>query len=248
MAFFSPRVASQASNQYGVHIRFGRALPMNRLLTRLTCLALCLAPLLAIQAQTADLDIAGNVITAATDSIAIDPNGDQRDIARRSAIYTGESIQSSSTGSVQVRMKDTALISLNCNSTLKIENYVYEHSQSDQVILSLLEGSLRTITGDVGEYNSTQYRLNVSGAWVNTRNADFEVHLQKNGVIYFAAFNGSITVSNSLGSLTLGQGGNSDFAKVDLNGPPTPIQLYPAQLNPLNITTTPTAQASSNCH
>lgn len=221
---------------------------MNRLFTRFTSLALSLAPLMAVQAQTVDLDIAGYVITAATDAIAIDLNGDQRDIARRSPIYTGESIQSGSTGSVQVRMKDTALISLNCNSTLQVESYVDEHSQSDQIILNLLEGSLRTITGDADGHSSTQYRLNANSAWVNALKADFEVHLQENGVIYFAAFTGSINVSNAFGSLTLGQGGNSDFASVDSIGPPAPTQLYPLQSPPLSITTTPTTQASSSCY
>ncbi len=220
---------------------------MNRLITRFTSLSLCLAPFLAVQAQTVDLDITGHVITAANDAIAIDLNGNQRNIARRSAVYTGESIQSGSTGSVQVRMKDTAIISLNCNSTLQIESYIYEHGQSDQVILSLLEGSLRTITGDAGGHDSTQYRLNANSAWVNTHNADFEVHLQENGVIYFAAFNGSITISNAFGSLKLGQEGNSDFARVDSIGPPAPAQLYPPQLQPLSITTTPTTKSSSSC-
>lgn len=218
---------------------------MSRLIFPFASIAFCLVPLWIVQAQT--LNIAGKVTAAAPDAITIDANNDAREITRRSPIYIGDSIRNGDKGSVQVRMIDAALVSLRCNSSLKIQFYEFEAQQTDSAILKLHEGSLRTITGSIGKQNLAQYRLNVGSAWVNSPSADFEASLDDNGMVYFGVYGGSITVSNTFGSAVLGIGGSSDYARVEPNEPPIPMLLYPQQLGSTTHTASPAVVTASNC-
>jgi len=217
---------------------------MNKLPSLVVGLGICLTQWVA-EAQTSST--VGRIVAATQELIAVDIADNSREILRRSEIYTGESIHTAGTGYALIRMSDGALIALGCNSSLEIQSYDYSDSQNDSVIINLLKGRLRTVTGAVNKIHLANYRLNLNGAWANTDGADFEATLLEDGSIYFAVYDGIITVSNSLGALTLGADQDVDFARLEAGQPPTPLRFYPQQLSLLTLSTTPTSQTGSTC-
>lgn len=176
-------------------------------------------------------EIAGRVISAAGDVFAeIENVNSVRQLVRRSEIYSGEVVITSGDAAAQLRLSDASLISLACNSSLKIEDYRFEDYPNDKVTLRLLSGRFRTITGRIAELNRESYRLLVGGTHVEVRGTDFEVVLKENGTVYFANYDGGITLVNSLGSLKLGIGGNVDFGVVEPGSAPLGLASYPQQL------------------
>lgn len=191
--------------------------------------------------------IAGRVTMTYGDAEAVDQNNARRELARRSDIYEGESVETHDQSSIQLRMVDSALISLGCTSTLKIENYIYEDAATDAVTLRLLRGVLRTITGQVGEQYPDRYRLLVGDTRLEVRGTDIEVRLDEDGTIYIANYDGGITVRNPLGSVDLGIGGDTDFAIVEPDKAPRGLRIQPQQLAPTPIVFQANQQIQSPC-
>lgn len=185
--------------------------------------------LAAIEAST-PAQTAGRVTTVVGDADAIDESGSSRQLRRRSEILTGDIINSRAASNIQLRMIDSAIIVLGCESSLKVDSYRHEKNHLDIVEVELLKGTLRTITGWVGSQNRDAYKFRVADTIVEVRGTDFEVHLQANGKVYFSNYDGGITISNTYGSLDLGIGGDFDFAVVEpqqapsgLKNPPQPL-------------------------
>ena len=191
------------------------------------CLVLCVAS--ASTAQTRNLP-AGRVVTAFGDAFSVDVNNARSLIARRSDIHSGDIIQTLDQAYVQIRMVDSAILALRCQSALSIEEYQFEESEEDQVELRLIAGSVRTITGQISSQNRNSYNFAVGESSVEIRGTDFEVSLQKDGVAYFANYDGGITVSNPQGSVRLGIDGDANFAVVEPGQAPRALSNQPSQL------------------
>jgi len=174
--------------------------------------------------------LAGRVIVSSGDSFAIDVNNVRRQLLRRSAIYVGDVVESSDNSSIQLRMVDGSLISLQCNSQLKIEEYVYNEDKDDLIVLRLLRGTLRTITGRVGEVDRDGYNFFVGDTQVKIRGTDFEVSMAESGIIYFGTYDGGSTIVNSFGEVGLGVNADQDFASVEPGQAPRGTLLQPPQL------------------
>jgi hypothetical protein len=203
-----------------------------KILVELVRVGIFLSPAMVMQAQTAD--IAGYAVLALQEVTAAAINGDSRQITRRSEVYTGDTIQTDSTGTAHIRMIDSAVIALRCSSALKIDEYADDQTSSDKLVLSLTSGSLRTIIGSDRTAQSALFQLHLSNTTINSKGADFEASLREHGAIYLAVHDGSITVANEFGALVLGDNTKSNFALVEANAPPTLLQQYPAQLNASN--------------
>ncbi|MFK7865072.1 MAG: FecR domain-containing protein [Pseudohongiellaceae bacterium] len=161
---------------------------------------------------TTRLRTAGRVVDVTGDATAKDTFSESRPLYRRDTILPGDTVSTASTSNVQLRMNDSALIVLGCDSSLKLEKYQFEKDHNDIVELELLQGSIRTLTGYVGSQNRDGYKFTVEGIEIEVQGTDFEVHRQADGNVYFGNYGGSIAIKNSLGSLDLGIGHNFDFA------------------------------------
>lgn len=197
----------------------------------------------SITAQTA-----GRVVTLVGGADAIDDSGSSRQLLRNSQVLAGDIINSRAASHIQLRMIDSAIIALGCESSLKVDSYRHEKNHLDIVEVQLLKGSLRTITGWIGSQNRDAYKFKVADTKVEVRGTDFEVHLQANGKVYFANYNGGITISNTFGSLDLGIGGDFDFAVIEPKQAPSGLRNRPQPLlrNSLPILTPLSQQTSCN--
>ncbi len=203
--------------------------------SKINCTIVSLALLLPLPLFSQQDVIAGRVIFASGNVIAeLENVRSIRRVIRRSPIYTGDTIITSESGRTQLRMSDSALINLGCNSSLKIEEYSFEDTASNRATLRLLSGHVRTITGQIGKQNAASYRFLVNESRIEIRGTDFEVVLNENGNTYIGNYEGGITIVNRMGSVRLGIGGDVDFAVIMPGQAPKGLYSQPQQLGLLN--------------
>ena len=161
-------------------------------------------PGLAMGAGVARVDFAVGEVTA------VAPDGRSRALARGSEIDVGETVATRQ-GRAQLRFADGAYMSLQPQTEFKVEEFKYSGTgkphESDNIVMNLLKGGLRTITGFIGRANRKNYRLRTDVATIGIRGTEYSVRYT-NSIEVFCA-DGSILVQNEGGTLQLsgGQGG-----------------------------------------
>ncbi len=213
--------------------------PVSQLLVAVITVALVLAPIPSFaQSQNEEPQIAGNVISAVGDVIARDSSGGDRNLRRRSAVFEGETLFTGPNSSAQIRMSDAALISLKADTAFTLVAYQYEDAiETDSVVLELVEGGFRTITGAVGSQKREAYKARVAGfATIGIRGTDFEVSITPQGTMFTGVYDGGTRVFNNGGNLNLGVNADYDFARVDgPDVPPEGLMVEPLELGQVTI-------------
>jgi hypothetical protein len=80
----------------------------------------------------------------------------------------------------QVEMNDGTKMTIRPNSNLRIESYQFrkETPQADNIVLRLLKGGFRTVTGLIGKRGNTDaYKLRAATATIGIRGTDFSTRL-----------------------------------------------------------------------
>jgi hypothetical protein len=205
----------------------------------LIAMSLAIAPLHAISQTTAqEFPIAGRIISVIGEVIARDGNGRDRSLRRKSEVLEGDTLFTGPNSSAQIRMSDAALIALKADTAFSILAYQYSDViETDSVVLELVEGGFRTITGAVGSQNREAYEARVYGfATIGIRGTDFEVYISPQGVMFTGVYDGGTRVFNRAGNLNLGVNADYDFARVDgPEAPPEGILIEPLELGQVVI-------------
>ena len=135
----------------------------------------------ALQAQTT-----ASVATAtAIEGTVFVTRGDGRQtiLARGSALSVGDAINTTRNSTVRLRFSDGGETMIRPESALAVQAYSYNRvaPQSDNMILGLLRGGLRAITGSIGKRgNIDAYKLNVNTATIGIRGTDYTARLCNN--------------------------------------------------------------------
>ncbi len=99
--------------------------------------------------------------------------GASRIAQRGTVVNNGETIETQS-GRAQMRMVDGAYISLQSDTTLRLDNYrVASAQEPESGFMSLVRGGLRTVTGLIGRDTKQNYRLQTATATVGIRGTGF---------------------------------------------------------------------------
>ncbi len=142
-------------------------------------------------------------------------------LKRRSPVFEKDEVHVGAGGRAQLRMIDSALISLQENSVLQIKKYRYQQGgQSNSAFLELLSGGLRTITGAIGKGNKKAYELRTPLATIGIRGTDYEVEIVPNGM-YVGVWSGVIHLRSLLRngcSMELGKSRPFSFVFIDRFG------------------------------
>lgn len=129
-------------------------------------------------------------------------------------LHAGQLISTGSDGRAQIRFSDGALISLQPASTFRIDQYRFsQHEQRG--FYSLLEGTIRAISGRIGKKNSEDFRLSTPAATIGIRGTEFIVQHhrcapvcapgQQDG-LSVAVTQGRVFVYNAAGTIELPAG------------------------------------------
>jgi len=135
--------------------------------------ALCLAA--PAQAQTPPQPrIAGKIELA--EGIAQIEGKDKR--SRRPAVgdnvFEGDSIATSRQSELHLNMADGASLIVRENSRIRITEYVADGGDKDRSLIDLTRGALRSITGWIGQYNRSNYRVRTPLVTIGVRGTDHE--------------------------------------------------------------------------
>lgn len=157
-----------------------------------------------------------------------------RSLKRRTPIYKVDRVSTYQHSKAQLKMIDGALLALKENTALNIEEYLLsENDEQSSIVIELVSGGLRTITGKI-KGNSDNYKLKTPVGSIGIRGTHYEVEIVK-GDLFLAVWDGSIEISSDILTepLVLGSDGTHAFAKISSFGEVKALLKPPKELSSL---------------
>jgi hypothetical protein len=94
-------------------------------------------------------------------------------------VYEGDSIITSGRSELHLNMADGASLIVRENSRITLTEYVADGGDKDRSLIELTRGALRSITGWIGQYNRSNYRVRTPLVTIGVRGTDHEpTHLE----------------------------------------------------------------------
>jgi FecR-like protein len=140
-------------------------------------------------------------------------------------IYVGQTINTEEGAELHITSTDGGLIALRPNTVFRVDEYIAEESPEDKVHMSLIKGSLRSITGWIPRYNPESYKVSVLTATIGVRGTDHEITIIEGGEeagIHNAVYEGATVLRNPTGEVHVPAG---HFAFAPHHGATTPVLL-----------------------
>ncbi|MFT6296511.1 MAG: hypothetical protein ACJATW_002806, partial [Glaciecola sp.] len=180
---------------------------------------------------------AGRVVAVSGQVSAISSSGDTRSLRRGRELFEGDTIVTQPAAFAQIRMTDSAIVSLKESTRFEIVSYSFSDGQdtnNDVINMRLIEGGFRTITGAIGTQNRDAYNVETEFSNIGIRGTDHEAVID--GILYVGVYNGATNLENSGGELPLGLRADFDFglARNDQT-PPEGLLLQPFQLGQIPV-------------
>jgi hypothetical protein len=107
-------------------------------------------------------------------------DGTVKVVGPKSEVFAGDMLITAKDSYAQVEMNDGTKMTIRPNSNLRIEAYQFrkEAPKSDNILLRLLRGGFRTVTGLIGKRgNADAYKLRTATATIGIRGTDFSTRL-----------------------------------------------------------------------
>lgn len=174
---------------------------------------------------------AGKVVIAAGDVFAVNAQDERRQLQRRSDIFEGDTLVTGADGRLQLRFEDNAILALRANSQLRISEYHgATDDQNERVLMDLLGGGFRTISGSFGKSDRDAYQVRTPNASIGIRGTHYEAVFESE-TLSVGVYDGGIVLTNDQGSLNLGLDSEFVFAQVQAGNLPQGLLNPPANLN-----------------
>jgi len=204
-------------------------------------LALGAALLLAlVSAAAGAANRAGEVTHLTGALLATSPDGRSRVLAPRSEVDEGDVLTTAENTYARLKFSDGGVVTLRPNTRLQIQTYRFDERapEHDSLIMSLIKGGLRSITGLLGKRRPKAYRMNTPVATIGIRGTHYGALFCQgdcaglgvggatptNG-LHVDVAEGAITLTNPAGQTVLTQG---SFGYVP-NLQSAPVQVPPSQ-------------------
>lgn len=107
-------------------------------------------------------------------------DGTVKVVGPKTEVFAGDMLITAKDSYAQVEMNDGTRMTIRPNSNLRIEAYQFRKDapQSDNIVLRLLRGGFRTVTGLIGKRGNTDaYKLRAATATIGIRGTDFSTRL-----------------------------------------------------------------------
>ena len=119
------------------------------------------------------IQLAGSVIYT-KGSVEAKSNGRSRLLAQGDPVCVGETIVTSQTGTLQIKMTDEGFVTVRPGTQLKIEKYAYRGTAEDTSVFALLKGASRFVTGKIGKRFPQNDLVRTRTATIGVRGTDHE--------------------------------------------------------------------------
>lgn len=102
-------------------------------------------------------------------------DGTTKLLATKSEVAEGDELSTQDETYARIKFVDGGEIVLRPNTQLKVTNYAYVENkpQSDNIVLSLIRGGLRAVTGLLGKRNNDRFKLETPTATIGIRGTHF---------------------------------------------------------------------------
>ena len=137
----------------------------------------------AVQAQSAVASPVANATLVEGTAYVTRTDGRQTILARGTVLGVGDALSTTRNSTVRLRFTDGGETAVRPDSRITVQayNYVRDNPQDDNLVLNLLKGGLRALTGSIGKRgNLDAYKLNVSTATIGIRGTDYTARLCNN--------------------------------------------------------------------
>jgi len=176
---------------------------------------------------------AGEVTHLSGALVAQKPDGQSRILSVKSSINEGDVLATADNSYARVKFTDGTEAVLRPSSQVKIDRFNFEEQkpQADGMVLSLLKGGLRAVTGLLGKRNPANMRVATPSATIGIRGTQFGVQQCSNDCaglpdgLYVDVADGIVTVTSKVGSVVVTLG---EFAYV-LNADSIPTLVPPSE-------------------
>lgn len=155
---------------------------LSRALVILCLIGSCATGQLAIAADdtAANPDtgkVFGNVWRLRGEVFASGKVGVPRRLREGSPVYVGEQVRATSTGEAVLRTADAGVVAVRPGAEFVPERFAAEGKSTDRQILRLISGSLRVISGWIGQLNRSEHRVITPSATIGIRGTDHEPYV-----------------------------------------------------------------------
>jgi hypothetical protein len=131
---------------------------------------------LAVSSIAIAEDSSGMVVASRGEVIAMS-NGGSRELKQGDFVYVKDEIMTTNRSFVVLQFEDGAKVTVRPDSTLIIEQYLYNGDSGDEAELNLVSGGLRVITGAMAKSNPENYKVRTPVALMGVRGTEFSVVL-----------------------------------------------------------------------
>jgi len=142
-------------------------------------------------------------------------DGSVRILSQKSEVQPGDVLTTQRDSYAQINFTDGSAATMRPNTTMKLESYSFtqEKPQGDAMLMRLIKGGLRTVTGLIGKRgDQDSYKIGTSTATIGIRGSTGETqHCEANcGNLkpgtYHTTFSGSYVMQNQGGTQLIGEG------------------------------------------
>lgn len=142
------------------------------------CTRLCLALLAGLVFGPAWAQSAGEVEFSRGAGFAQQPGGTPRILGKGLTLKEGDRLTTSEGASAIVRLQDGTRMTIRPNSDLLLQQYQYRENASDNsLVMQLVRGGLRAITGLIAKGSPNAARIQTPTATIGIRGTDFDARL-----------------------------------------------------------------------
>ena len=120
--------------------------------------------------------VVARVVQSSGDVAANQPGKPARPLGIGAALYEGDDVRTGAGGVAVIGFRDQSKVSVNPQSALRIDGFVYNKPQtSDNMALSLLRGGLRVFTGLIGKKASASFSLKTRTSTIGIRGTGMDI-------------------------------------------------------------------------
>lgn len=91
------------------------------------------------------------------------------------ALRVGDTVNTQAGGEVLIKFKDDSTVALRQNTQMKLNEFRFDNQASDGMLLGLLKGSMRAVSGLIGKATPRNVRYSTATATVGIRGTDVEI-------------------------------------------------------------------------
>ena len=144
-----------------------------------------------------------------------------KELKRDDVVSVGDTISTSKDSQVMVRMKDNSSLLVRSESKIKIDAFQFENKPGDNTKTSVLTGTLRAVSGQIGKAQPENVKYEAGTATIGIRGTDIELAIIPEGRkdrtgIYSYVHDGSVQMALDSGENTLIDKGLTGFIPATL--------------------------------